>query len=188
MLPVMGEAFVNLLLYILMKSELRSDERLRENAIRQPIGIRIRSLSHNCKGFKQPVDYASDACKRYHTLVNERNDLLHGNVVIDKLRFNELYFYGRVPVFMEYSSMWERSYGVAHRSVGLDLVIDELGVVDGLIQYLLSCLDDKLQERIRLLSETFNLGLCLDDGRLGILFSETLFDFAPVFEKAEDKK
>src|SRR6266853_1222605 len=51
MLPVMGEAFVNLLLYLLMKPELRKDERLRENAIRQPIDIRIKSLSHNCTGF-----------------------------------------------------------------------------------------------------------------------------------------
>ncbi len=187
MLPVMGEAFVNLLLYVLMKPDLRKDERLRENAIRQPIDIRIKSLSHNCIGFKQAPDYSSEPCKRYHSLVNERNDLLHGNVVVDKLRFNELYFYGKVPVFREYSTMWERSFGVARRSAGLEQVGDELAVIDGLVEYLLSCLDDKITDKIRRISETFILGLSLDDGHLGILFSEQLFDFVPRFDAPEDR-
>ena len=39
MLPVMAEAFVNLLLFALMRPELKSDERLRDNAIRQPIDV-----------------------------------------------------------------------------------------------------------------------------------------------------
>ena len=59
-----------------------------------------------------------------------RNDLLHGNVAIDKLRFNDLYFNGTVPVFIQYSTMWDRSIGVAHRSVGMGAVNEELAVVD----------------------------------------------------------
>lgn len=31
---------------------------------------------------KGPVDYSTEACKAYHTL-NERNDMLHGNVVLE---------------------------------------------------------------------------------------------------------
>lgn len=34
MLPVMAEAFVNLLMYLLMKPTLKKDDRLRENIIR----------------------------------------------------------------------------------------------------------------------------------------------------------
>ncbi len=180
MLPVMAEAFVNLLLYILMKPELKKDERLRENAIRQQIDIRIKSLSHNCTGFKHHIDYTCDACKRYHTLVNKRNDLLHGNVVIEQLRFNELYFNGTVPIFKEYSSMWERSIGVAHRSVGIDVVKNELAIVDDLIAYLLSCLDDGVCNQIKIMCDKFDLGLCLDDKRLGILFPDWVVDIVPV--------
>lgn len=182
MLPVMAEAFVNLLLYILMKPELKNDDRLRENAIRQQMDIRIKSLSNNCTGFKQHIDYTCDACKRYHTLVNKRNDLLHGNVVIEQLRFNELYFNGTVPVFIEYSSMWERSIGVAHRAVGMDSVNEELAIVDGLVQYLLSCLDDGIREKVKIMCDKFDLGLCMDDKRLGILFPDWLVDFVPVPE------
>lgn len=185
MLPVMAEAFVNLLFYALAKPELRKDERLFQNAIRQPIDIRIRALPHNCYGFSRPVDYANEACKRYHSLVNRRNDLLHGNVAIDNLRFNELYFYGKVPIFIEYLSMWERSLGVVHRSVGLDSVQDELSVVDGLIQYLLSCLADPVKREIDSMISRSHLGACLDDGRLGVLFPEWVVDFIPIIKEKE---
>lgn len=178
MLPVMAEAFVNLLMYMQMKPELKADDRLRENLFRQPIDVRVRGLSHNCLGFECAVDYSHEACRRYHSLVNERNDLLHGNVVIDKLKFNELYFNGRVPIFKSYSTMWERAFSVAQSSVGLDLVKTEREVVDGFIDYVISCLNEKIQMHVRAFLQQRDLGLSLDDGHLGILFSGQLVDMA----------
>jgi len=179
MLPVLAEAFVNFLLYMLMKPALKKDDRLRENLIRQPIDVRIKSLSHNCVGFQRDIDYSSEVCRRYHTLVNERNDLLHGNVVIEKLKFNELYFNGKVPIFESYSSMWDRAFGVSQRSVGLEVLQHELATVEELIEYIMSCLDDKIRDQVRFFSEKHELGMCLDDGRLGALFSGQLVDMLP---------
>ena len=179
MLPVMAEAFVNLLLYLLMKPALKKDDRLRENLIRQPIDVRIKSLSHNCIGFKADIDYSNEACRRYHSLVNERNDLLHGNVVVDKLKFNEIYFNGRVPVFQTYSTMWERAFGVTQKSVGLELLKQERESVERLVEYIVSCIDDARQDQIRMFIERHELGMCLDDGRLGVLFSGQLIDMQP---------
>ncbi len=178
MLPVMAEAFVNLLMYMQMKPELKADDRLRENLIRQPIDVRVRGLSHNCLGFERNIDYSHVACRRYHSLVNERNDLLHGNVVVDKLKFNELYFNGRVPVFESYSTMWERAFGVAQSSVGLDLINHEREVVDEFIDYVISCLNEKIQKQVRDFLNQRDLGLSLDDGHLGMLFSGQLVDMA----------
>lgn len=176
MLPVMAESFINLLLYILMKPEIRKNERLRESAVRQPIDIRIISLSNNCFGFKHQIDFSNEVCRRFHTLMNERNDLLHGNVAIDKLRFNEIYFHGKIPIFFEYSSMWERSLGIMHKSVGIDKVASELAVVDDLVQYLLACLDDKIRKGVVMISEKFILGERCGGGGLGVLFSDFLID------------
>ena len=176
MLPVMAEAFVNLLMYLLMKPELKADDRLRENLFRQPIDVRVRGLSHNCLGFASNIDYSHEACRLYHSLVNERNDLLHGNVIVDKLKFNELYFNGRVPVFKSYTTMWERAYGVAQKSVGLALLHHERKVVDEFIEYVISCLKEKSQVQVRDFVEQRDLGICLDDGHLGMLFSGQLVD------------
>ena len=176
MLPVMAEAFVNLLMYLLMKPALKRDDRLRENLIRQPIDVRIKSLSHNCIGFQSDIDYKHDSCRRYHSLVNERNDLLHGNVVIEKLKFNELYFNGHVPVFDSYASMWQRAFGVAKKSVGLELLHTERQVVEDFIEYVIFCLEEKKQDQVCVFCARRDLGMCLDDGHLAILFSGQLVD------------
>jgi hypothetical protein len=179
MLPVMAEAFINLLLFVLMKDDLKKDDRLRENVTRQPIDIRIKSLHINCRGFSGPVDYAHEACRQYHSLVNERNDLLHGNVVISKLLFNEVFFNGRVPVFKEYKTMWERSFGVDVRSVGLDKLEAEIKVVDDLIGHVLTCLNPKTRELFTRVMETRDLGINEETGGLGILFPDHLIDNCP---------
>jgi len=176
MLPVMAEAYVNFLLFALMRPELKSDERLRENTIRQPIDVRVKSLHITCVGFENPVDYTSPACKAYHTLVNERNDLLHGNVVLEKLRFNDVYFHGRVPVFKEYRSMWERTVGVEINAVGLQRLSEEVATVNTFIEYLTSCMKPDVKKNIDMMSNKRNLGLNQQNGRIGILFSDRLVD------------
>lgn len=176
MLPVLAEAFVNLLLYVLLRPEIKSDQRLRDNLIRQPIDVRIKSLSINCIGFKEKPDYSSPACRSYHTLVNERNDLLHGNVVVDKLKFNDVHFHGTVPVFREYRSMWERSLGVQMEAVGLRNVRDELAIVEELIAYLLSCMEETCRQQIELIASRYELGLNSATQRVGILFPTWLVD------------
>ena len=180
MLPVMAEAFVNLLLFALMRPELKSDERLRENAIRQPIDVRIKSLSMTCIGFESPVDYKHAAFKAYHTLVNERNDLLHGNVVLEKLKFNEVYFNGRVPVFKHYRSLWERTVGVDIQSVGLHRLANEIQVVDSMVTQLKTHLTPATREFIEQVSEQRDLALDEGRGNFGVLFSRRLVDmFVP---------
>ena len=89
MLPIMAEAFVNLILFTLMRPEIRGDSRLKDDAFKRHIDVRVKSLSINCIGFKQLIDYSNEICVRYHSVVNERNDLLHGNVDPKKLQFNE---------------------------------------------------------------------------------------------------
>lgn len=183
MLPVMAEAYVNFLLFVLMRPDIKADDRLRENTIRQPIDVRVRSLHVNCVGFAKPVDYASAECRAYHSLVNERNDLLHGNVVLDKLSFNEVFFHGNVPVFKTYRSMWERTVGVDSKAVGLDRIQDEVATVDAFIGYLTSCLRPEVRNQLERMAEKLDLGWNQKTGRIGILFPDHLVDMQMVLTK-----
>lgn len=179
MLPVMAESFVNLLLFALMRPELKSDARLRENTIRQPIDVRIKSLSVTCVGFATSVDYTHAAFKDYQSLVNERNDLLHGNVVLDKLKFNEVYFKGRVPVFKRYRSLWERTLGVDVQAVGLHRLSNEVEVVDRMVLQLKTHLNPATRDFIEQVSRQRDLGLEQKTGKFGVLFSKQLVDMFP---------
>lgn len=176
MLPVMAEAYVNFLLFVLMRPELKNDERLRENALRQPIDVRVKSLHMTCVGFAKPIDYGCSECKAYHSLVNERNDLLHGNVVLEKLKFNEVYFDDKVPVFKEYRSMWERSVGVEIGAVGLHRLEQEVQTVKSFTEYLTTCMHPKIKKQIDLMAEKRELGWNQQTGRIGVLFPDHLVD------------
>lgn len=177
MLPVLAEAFINLMLYILMRPELKTDKRLRQNAFKQNIDVRVRSLSLNCRGFKKAVDFSDPICRRFHSMMNERNDLLHGNIAINKLRFNETYFLGKVPIFKEYRSMWNRAFEIQRESVGLDKVSEEISIVTEFIEYVLSCLDDQIRSDVEQVISSLKLGLNEKEDWVGVLFSEHLVDF-----------
>ncbi|TWG82718.1 hypothetical protein L602_003400000020 [Cupriavidus gilardii J11] len=182
MLPVMAESYVNLLLFVLMRPEIKMDERLKEHTIRQPIDIRVKTLHMNCIGFEKAINYGDEACKQYHSLVNERNDLLHGNVVLEKLKFNEVYFNGTVPIFKQYRSMWERTIGVDVKAVGLQRLKNEIKVVEGFVRYLNSCLKPNVQKQMERIARTRDLGFNKKTGRIGILFAHHMVDFFPSFD------
>lgn len=188
MLPVMAEAYVNLMMFVLLRPDIKCDERLREHTIRQPIDIRVKTLHTNCVGFSRSVDYSSEPCKAYHTLVNERNDLLHGNVVLDKLKFSEVYFVGTVPIFKEYRTMWERTVGVDVEAVGLRRLHNEVKIVCDLIDYINSCLDPKVKNQMEMIAQRRDLGFNKKTGRIGILFAGHLVDFYTVMETKDGKE
>lgn len=185
MLPVMAEAFVNLVFFALMRPDISSDTRLKDHITRQPIDIRIKTLHTNCVAFAQPVDYSHPACRAYHSLVNERNDLLHGNINLDKLKFNEIYFNGKTPIFKQYHSMWHRTVGIEAEAVGLRRLNKEIETVNNLVSYIASCMTQTMQEKFERIAATRDLGLNQKTGRLGVLFPNHLVDFVAVFEGSE---
>lgn len=176
MLPVLAEAFVNLILFTLLRPEIKSDSRLRDNVVRQPIDIRIKSLHLNCIGFVNAVDFTTPECKLFHSLMNERNDTLHGNVVIEKLRFNDVFFDGTIPVFKEYQSMWQRLVGVDIRAVGLHRLEEEVKIVDDFCKYLTTCMSPEVKKQFEHLSSKRDLGWNQQTGRMGVLFPDHLVD------------
>ena len=179
MLPVWAEAFINLLIFAQARPDIKSDARLLEGIYRQHIDLRVRALHINCVGFERAVDYASKECKDFHRLINERNDLLHGNVVPEKQKFNEVLFLRNIPVFKEYRSLWDRTLAVDAKAVGLDQLETEVKTVQAFVTYVLSCLKPKTRELMEYVARRRDLAKNDEDGRFGILFPEHLVDSRP---------
>lgn len=177
MTPVLAESFVNLIFFILCRPDIKKNDRLYTSAVRANIDIKVQSLHINCIGFKNPVDWASPECARYNSVVNERNDMLHGNVVVDKLKFSEIYFLGKVPIFKSYQSFWQHSIGVSINASGMGRVSSDIDAVNGFITYVMSCLDDKVKEHVERLADQRDLGLNKKTNRLGLLLSDQIADF-----------
>lgn len=177
MLPVLAESFVNLLLFVLCRPDIKSNDRLFKNTIRQQIDIRIQSLHVNCIGFDSAVDYSSEECKKFHTLMNERNDLLHGNVEVNKLSIGDVFFNRRVPLFIKYEDFWDKSIGVSMQSVKFDSIHEDRKIVDDFIKYILSKIDTNRRKELELIMERGQLGFNNKTGRIGILFPEHMVEF-----------
>ena len=177
MTPIKAEAFLNLLIFILCKPDIKQNERIYQDFIRSNIDIKAQLLHINCIGFKQAVDWASDPCSNYNTLVNDRNDLLHGNLVIGKQKFDEIFFLGKTPVFKEYKSIWQQSLGTSITASKLDCVKDGLKIVEEFEQYILSCLKDQVREQIEHLINLRDLGYNKQTGRVGVLLPDYVADF-----------
>jgi hypothetical protein len=177
MLPVLAESYINLLILLLVRSDIRNNSRLYESFIRSNIDVKVQSLSINCVGFKSIVDWATEPCKKYNSIINNRNDDLHGNIVPEKTKFMEIYFNGKVPVFKNYSTMWQQSLGVSINSSG----IGEIGVwikeIEGFMEYIKSCLDDETRAVVEIFEKKRDIGRRKENGRLGILLPDYVVDF-----------
>ncbi len=177
MLPIMAESFVNLVIYILAKNEIKKNDRLFQNVIRQQIDIRIQSLHINCVGFQSMIDYSNEHCKRFHSIINERNNILHGNVDMNSLKIGDIYFNGSVPIFTEYDDLYSRTSGVYLNSIKYDSIIKDYEDINSFIQYILDNLNTSARTCIEQLAFRREIGKNSKDGRLGALLPDHLIDF-----------
>ncbi len=172
MLPVLAESFINLLIFILVKPNIRTNDSAFSDIIRENINIRVQSLHLHCVGFKNPINYTDDRYKKFHTLMNERNDLLHGNVNVKKLKIGEVYFNNKVPVFVGYEDMWQSTIGIFLDSVKYNTIFEDRSVVTSFIEFILSHLSNDAKEVVESIMDHSELGHNSVTGRVGALFAD----------------
>lgn len=175
--PILAESFINFLIFILCDSEIKNNERIYEKIIRENMDIKIQMLHKNCDHFARPVKWDSVECKNYNSIINTRNNLLHGNVDLKKLKFDEVYFNGKIPIFKKYNTMWQRSLGVKIDSCGMEKVKSDIEVVNKFIEHVISCLDEKIRKEIDFIMDSPEFGINKKTNKLGILFPNHLVDF-----------
>lgn len=176
MLPVLAESFVNFLLFTLARPEIKGNKRLFDELVRRPIDVRVQTLHLNCVGFTAPVAYDDQRCKDFHTLMNERNDMLHGNIDVDRLSFEEIHFNGKVPIFSSYGSIWDKTIGLEARTVRLSEIENDRAAVDAFKNYILSLLDSRVQTSIERMLGAPQLGFDPKRKILGVLLPNHIVD------------
>lgn len=177
MLPILAESFVNLVIFILCRPDIRNNKRLFDSYFKENIDVRIQSLHIKCSGFATPIDWSSEQCKKYNSIVNQRNDLLHGNIAVEKLKFSEIFFNGKVPVFKQYETMWQQSVGVSINASGVSSIKKLQEDIQEFIEYVLSCLEPEAKGHVEFILAKRDIGRNRENGRLGILLPDYLVDF-----------
>jgi len=169
--PVLGESFINLLIFSLAKPEIKNDDRLYKDLINKQIDIRIKSLHLYCQGFARPVDTASDSFKNFHTLMNRRNDILHGNIDPLRLKYDEAYFDGTIPLFSTQKDFATRCIKEYLSGVEPEIALSDIRTVRGFVDFVLNHLSADYRTLLEMIMNDPKPGWRDDTKRIGILFS-----------------
>jgi hypothetical protein len=178
--PVLAEAFVNLLFFLLAKDEVKTDQRLYDDFIRKQIDVRVRGLQLYCIGFRQAVDPADSRFKEFHSLMNSRNDFLHGNVDPKRMRFGEVFFDGTIPLFKDDKRLIARWMENSLVGVQREAALKDLGTVESFVEFVLSSVTAEHRKVVELVLREEQLGWREDTKRVGVLFGDVLGEFHPV--------
>lgn len=173
--PVMGESFVNLILLVFRKEDFKKDDRLYDNLIRQQIDIRVKTLHLNCTCFPEAIDATSNAFKNFHTLMNRRNDFLHGNIDPIKLEVEDVWFDENIiPLFKDDEGFMKKMLKNYCTHVERENALADFDIVSRFIELVLMSMDEaSLKVFVQLMSSRMP-GINKKTKRLGVLFPEHL--------------
>jgi hypothetical protein len=99
--PVLAETFINMLILILCKQEVRRNKRQFDAFIRSHIDVKLFDLHLKCEGFARGIDADSLAYKKFKQVMDKRNDIIHGNTNPEAEQLETVYFDGKRPLFKE---------------------------------------------------------------------------------------
>ena len=169
--PVWAESFVNLLIFVLARPELKQDNRLYEDYRRKEIDIRVKLLHMNCQGFTKQIDSNANEFKQFHRLMNERNDILHGNTDPKRLAFRDVYFDHMIPLFPE--SLDFSTTVLRHSMVGIeaDGTLQNVVTIRDFIEFVLGHMQPSIRMEVKQIMETRDPGWREETQRIGLLFS-----------------
>lgn len=169
--PVLAESFINTLLLILSKDDFKKDKRLYESLIRQQIDIRVKTLHLNCIGFEKPIDGEAKEFKEFQTLMNNRNDFLHGNIDPIQLMFEDVYFdLDNIPLFKEDEGIITKTMKNYLKNVEAENAFKDFKTASIFIDFVLSHLAEQVRKNIEHFLITRMPGYNNKTQKIGILF------------------
>ncbi|MGX1097204.1 hypothetical protein [Amorphus sp. MBR-141] len=99
--PIFIESYINLVIFILRKKELKDNARHYDSFTRQPIDTRVFDLHLKCDHFKSGVDSGTEEYKNFKRIFDRRNYIIHGNIDPVKDCIESIYFDGFTPLFKD---------------------------------------------------------------------------------------
>lgn len=184
--PVYAESFINLLIFLLSKKEIKEDERLYQDLVRKQIDVRVKSLPHYCQGFIRHPSDSDEPFKNFLRLMNRRNEVLHGNVDPMSLKFDEVWFDEYTPLFKDEKPFAERATYHSLKHIEPTEVLADISTVESFIEYILDLLEPSVRAQVERVSEDLYPGWREDTKRVGALFPGVVVDMTLVSGNSDE--
>lgn len=99
LMPVMFESFVGLLVAGFIKPEVKRNHVAFTAFVRGSLKNKLTDMANQCNGFERPIEQTNPVFGRFWSVVNKRNDILHGNVDPVRDSLEVIYFHGKRPLY-----------------------------------------------------------------------------------------
>ncbi len=171
--PILAEAFINMVILILCKKEIRANKRQFDAFIRSNIDVRIFDLPDKCIGFARRIDEKSATFKKFKTVMDKRNNAIHGNVDPVKEQTEEVYFEGRRPLFKEPGDHIAKHFETLARQFQPEAVVKDYEDTYEFLVSLADCLKPNVAKSLWQVIEDPKPGYDLGRRIVGCLFPGT---------------
>jgi hypothetical protein len=148
MTPILAEAFINLVILMLCKPEIRADRSAYERFVRAHIHTRVFALSENCSGFVRPITKDMGEFKKFKRVMDRRNHAIHGNIDPLREKLETVYFQGKVPVFADNGDHLGRFYESMERQYRPQAVLDDYVDTYAFLIEIINCLHPRMVDHM----------------------------------------
>ena len=156
-IPVWGESCVNLIFYLLRKRKVVGDKRICDFFVQQPIDVKIKTLHLYCNGFKDGVDFSKKQFSNFISLMQYRNDYLHGNIKPEQLKVEKIMYDGKIPIFQDERGFLIRTVENSLHQIKKEDVLKDIDTTKEFISFILSYLEENYHKKISRSLERFYL-------------------------------
>jgi hypothetical protein len=170
--PILAEAFINMVVLILCKREVRENARQFEEFIRSNIDAKLFDLAYKCEGFVRPIDPRSETFKNFKRVMDKRNHTIHGNCDPEKEQLETVYFEGTRPLFKEPGDHIGKFLEAQESQYQPESVIRDYEETHSFLMDIANCLEPKLLEAFRRIIETNYPGYDVGRKKMGVLFPD----------------
>lgn len=175
--PIMFESFIGLISAVLMQPAVRRNKRVAEAFRRSQLDLKIYDLASRCFGFAKPIEESNDVMRRYWSVVNERNDIIHGNVDPVRDALEVVYFDGKTPMFPKGGDPIEGHFDSLVSQYSPEKVLNNYLLAHEMIAEILSHMARPVREAIIILLDDGQPGWDDRRGKFGKLFPDYVGGF-----------
>ena len=170
--PVMAEAFINMVILMLCKPEVRDNRRHFDSFIRCQIDVKVFDLHLKCIGFVSGINSTSPSFSRFKQVMDKRNHETHGNIDPDREKIETVYFDGKRPLFTETGDHIGKFVESIEKQASPEVVLKDYEDTHEFLASIVSCLDTQMQPSLWRVMDDSHPGYDAKRKKVGALFPD----------------
>ena len=170
----MAEAYINLLISILARKELRDTPALMKNALKQKWRDKVDRLHVDCYHFPAAIDPKEPRLEAATTMFDIRNKAAHSTPHKVDMAVGKMWFFKKFPVLKKGEPFSKFVIAFSNQHPSLEQAKSCKKAADEFVEYLTELIDEEVRDDIRFVTSRNPLGFNETKGIYGVPFGDVV--------------